>query len=88
MLKKIILSFIAILLLVFFSLVAFFFYPTHIGSKAVAKEFAQYRKYPNFDEAYGGFVNQNKDVIKKMLNKSSEWDSFIEYYWPTTIVIS
>lgn len=73
------------LMFVFLLIVTIFFYPQNMGKKPSGDDLVRMKKSRNYDRAYDGFVNQNKDIIKEMLSRSSEWDSFIEYYWPTTV---
>lgn len=83
--KKYFVSLGTFLMFGFLLFVTVFFYPQNFGKKPSGEDIERMKKSPNYDSQYDGFVNSNKNVIKEMLSKSSEWDSFIEYYWPTTV---
>tara|TARA_B100001971_G_scaffold215190_1_gene259712 strand:- start:153527 stop:154672 length:1146 start_codon:yes stop_codon:yes gene_type:complete len=85
MLKKIILVLSLFVFLFLVILSRIYFYPQNLGEKPSGAYKESFKKYANYSEDAGGFVNEDPTVIEKMLSRSSEWDSFYEYYWPTTV---
>ncbi len=79
-LGSIIFSFFALLLVILIC-----FYPQNLGKKPSEAYKNSFKQYLNYSEKAGGFINEQSNAIERMLNRSSQLDSFIDYYWPTTV---